>query len=57
VLPDGSALSFQVDAFRKECLVNGWDDIGLTLRHAEKIKAFEAERLTRMPWLAQTMVG
>jgi 3-isopropylmalate/(R)-2-methylmalate dehydratase small subunit len=57
VLPDGSALPFQVDAFRKECLVNGWDDIGLTLRHAEKIKAFEAERLARMPWLAQTMVG
>jgi len=33
-------------------LVNGLDDIGLTLRHADKIKAFEAERLLRMPWLA-----
>jgi 3-isopropylmalate/(R)-2-methylmalate dehydratase small subunit len=57
VLPDGSALPFSVEPFRKECLINGWDDIGLTLRHAEKIKAFEAERLTRMPWLAQTMGG
>ncbi len=55
VLPDGSALPFEVEAFRKECLINGWDDIGLTLRHADKIKAFEAERLTRMPWLANTM--
>jgi 3-isopropylmalate/(R)-2-methylmalate dehydratase small subunit len=57
VLPDGSALPFSVEPFRKECLINGWDDIGLTLRHAEKITAFEAERLTRMPWLAQTMGG
>jgi 3-isopropylmalate/(R)-2-methylmalate dehydratase small subunit len=33
-------ISFQIDAFRKECLLNGWDDIGLTLRHAEKIREF-----------------
>ncbi len=52
VLPDGSELVFEVQAFRKYCLLNGFDDIGLTLRHAEKIRAFEAERLARMPWLA-----
>jgi 3-isopropylmalate/(R)-2-methylmalate dehydratase small subunit len=40
-----------VQDFRKQCLLNGWDDIGLTLRHADKIRAFEAERLARMPWL------
>ena len=54
VKPDGSELPFEVQPFRKYCLVNGYDDIGLTLRHADKIKAFEAERLARMPWLAHT---
>ena len=53
VKPDGSELAFDVEPFRKYCLVNGFDDIGLTLRHADKIRAFEAERLARMPWLAQ----
>jgi 3-isopropylmalate/(R)-2-methylmalate dehydratase small subunit len=53
VKPDGSELAFDVQPFRKQCLVNGWDDIGLTLRHAEKIRAFEAERLARQPWLAR----
>jgi 3-isopropylmalate/(R)-2-methylmalate dehydratase small subunit len=53
LLPDGSEWPFEVQAFRKYCLVNGYDDIGLTLRHADKIRAFEAERLARMPWLAQ----
>jgi 3-isopropylmalate/(R)-2-methylmalate dehydratase small subunit len=52
VKPDGSELAFEVQPFRKYCLVNGFDDIGLTLRHADKIRAFEAERLARMPWLA-----
>jgi 3-isopropylmalate/(R)-2-methylmalate dehydratase small subunit len=52
VKPDGTELPFEVQAFRKYCLVNGFDDIGLTLRHAEKIRAFEAERLAKMPWLA-----
>jgi 3-isopropylmalate/(R)-2-methylmalate dehydratase small subunit len=41
-----------VQPFRKYCLTNGFDDIGLTLRHADKIKAFEAERLLKKPWLA-----
>ena len=53
VKPDGAELPFDVAPFRKYCLVNGFDDIGLTLRHKDKIKAFEAERLARMPWLAQ----
>jgi len=52
--PSGALHGFEVDAFRKDCLLNGWDDIGLTLRHADKIRAFEAERLKRMPWLAPT---
>ena len=52
VKPDGAELAFDVQPFRKYCLVNGFDDIGLTLRHADKIRAFEAERLARMPWLA-----
>ena len=51
VKPDGSELPFDVQPFRKQCLVNGWDDIGLTLRHADKIRAFEAERLASRPWL------
>ena len=53
VKPDGSTLPFEVQPFRKYCLLNGFDDIGLTLRHADKIRAFEADRLARMPWLAQ----
>ena len=51
VRPDGHAISFEVDAFRRECLLNGWDDIGLTLRHADKIKAFEERRRVEQPWL------
>ena len=52
VQPDGAEIPFEVQAFRKYCLVNGFDDIGLTLRHADKIRAFEAERIAKMPWLA-----
>jgi len=52
VKPDGTSLSFDVQPFRKYCLLNGFDDIALTLRHADKIKAFEAERLLKQPWLA-----
>lgn len=47
------AIPFDVQPFRKFCLLNGFDDIGLTLRHADKIRAFEAERLLQKPWLAQ----
>jgi 3-isopropylmalate/(R)-2-methylmalate dehydratase small subunit len=56
VKPDGTELAFDVQAFRKFCLVNGFDDIGLTLRHADKIRQFEAERLARMPWLNQRVL-
>jgi 3-isopropylmalate/(R)-2-methylmalate dehydratase small subunit len=52
VKPDGTEIPFEVQAFRKYCLINGLDDIGLTLRHAEKIKLFEIERLTKQAWLA-----
>ena len=55
VKPDGSEIAFDVQPFRKYCLLNGFDDIGLTLRHADKIKAFEAARLQAKPWLAHTM--
>ena len=48
-------LPFEVQAFRKYCLLNGFDDISLTLRHADKIKAFETERLINKPWLARTL--
>ncbi|MBX3603566.1 MAG: 3-isopropylmalate dehydratase small subunit [Rubrivivax sp.] len=57
VKPDGEELPFEVQPFRKYCLVNGFDDIGLTLRHADKIRAFEAERLAKMPWLANVQRG
>ena len=49
--PSGEAFGFEVDPFRKECLLNGWDDIGLTLRHADEIRAFEARRQQDAPWL------
>jgi len=48
---DGSqVMRFEVDAFRKYCLLNGLDEIGLTLRHADKIRAFEAQRKAQHPW-------
>ncbi len=52
---DGAELPFEIEPFRKYCLLNGFDDIGLTLRHADKIRAFEAERLLAKPWLAHTL--
>jgi len=51
--PDGRETAFEIEPFRKYCLLGGYDDIALTLRHAEKIKAFESERLLARPWLAQ----
>jgi 3-isopropylmalate/(R)-2-methylmalate dehydratase small subunit len=49
---DGSvSFTFDVDPFRKQCLLNGWDDIGLTMRHADEIRAFEARHLAEQPWL------
>ncbi|WP_295645324.1 3-isopropylmalate dehydratase small subunit [uncultured Methylibium sp.] len=55
VKPDGSELGFEIEPFRKHCLLGGLDDIGLTLGHADKIRAYEAERLLRKPWLAHTL--
>jgi 3-isopropylmalate/(R)-2-methylmalate dehydratase small subunit len=57
VKPQGEELRFEVQAFRKYCLLNGFDDIGLTLRQSDKIKAFETQRLATKPWLAKTLVA
>ena len=46
----GQVFHFQIDPFRKHCLLNGLDEIGLTLRHADKIRVFEAQRKARYPW-------
>ena len=48
---DGSEIPFEVDQFRKHCLLNGLDDIGLTLQDADNIKAYEAKRRESSPWL------
>ncbi|MEX2519528.1 MAG: 3-isopropylmalate dehydratase small subunit [Paracoccaceae bacterium] len=50
--PDGGEIAFEVDAFRKHCLMNGLDDIGLTMEKSADIGAFEAARAERQPWLA-----
>ncbi|HWH75611.1 MAG TPA: hypothetical protein VNV16_15235 [Methylibium sp.] len=55
VKPDGSELAFEVESFRRHCLLGGLDDIGLTLQHADAIRAYEAERLLRRPWLAHRL--
>jgi 3-isopropylmalate/(R)-2-methylmalate dehydratase small subunit len=49
--PDGGVIKFEVDAFRKQCLLNGWDDIGLTLRSEPKISAYEKDHKTQAPWV------
>jgi 3-isopropylmalate/(R)-2-methylmalate dehydratase small subunit len=50
-LPNDETIDFDVDAFRKHCLLNGLDDIGLTLQHVDEIKAYEARRRNEAPWL------
>ncbi|MEZ5608221.1 MAG: 3-isopropylmalate dehydratase small subunit [Burkholderiaceae bacterium] len=55
VKPDGGEIAFDVQPFRKHCLLGGLDDIGLTLRHQDDIRAFEARRLAAKPWLAHTL--
>ena len=57
VKAQGEEIPFDVQPFRKYCLVNGFDDIGLTLLQSDKIKAFEAQRLATKPWLAHTLHG
>jgi len=47
----GKPMSFEIEPFRKECLVNGWDEIGLTLRHSDEIKAYEDKRKRSEPWI------
>ncbi|MFA5626614.1 MAG: 3-isopropylmalate dehydratase small subunit [Thiohalomonadaceae bacterium] len=49
--PSGEVIPFEVDAFRKHCLLNGLDDIGLTLQHVDEIKAYEQRRREETPWL------
>ncbi len=49
--PDGEVIHFEVDEFRKYCLLNGLDDIGLTLQHADEIHAYEQRRRAEAPWL------
>ena len=51
ITEDGDEYGFDVDAFKKHCLLNGLDDIGLTLQHAEDIRAYEAKRKQSAPWL------
>ena len=51
VTPSGKEYHFDIDPFRKECLLNGWDEIGLTLRHKDEIKAYEEKRKRSEPWI------
>ncbi len=51
ITPSGERHAFQIDAFRKDCLVRGLDEIGLTLQNAEAIRRFEARRREQAPWL------
>ncbi len=55
VEPDGTEHAFDVPEFRRYCLLNGLDDIGITLQHRDEIKAFEEKRLAEKPWLAKTI--
>ena len=49
--PDGGTLAFEIDAFRKHCLLNGLDDIGQTLQHSGGIEAYETKISAERPWL------
>jgi 3-isopropylmalate/(R)-2-methylmalate dehydratase small subunit len=49
--PSGESFGFDIDPFRKHCMLNGFDDIGLTLEHADEIKAFEEKHRREQPWL------
>ena len=56
VKPDGAEIPFDIEPFRKECLLGGLDEIGLTLQHADKIRAYEAARIAAKPWLANRVI-
>jgi 3-isopropylmalate/(R)-2-methylmalate dehydratase small subunit len=49
--PDGGCIKFEIDPFRKQCLLHGWDDISLTLRNENKISDFESSRKRSQPWV------
>ena len=57
ISPSGKEYSFEVDAFRKHCLLNGLDDIGLTLRNADEIKAFEEKAKAERPWVFKELTA
>ncbi|OPH38455.1 3-isopropylmalate dehydratase small subunit [Moraxella lacunata] len=57
ISPSGKEYSFEVDAFRKHCLLNGLDDIGLTLQHADDIKAFEEKAKADRPWVFKELTA
>ena len=57
IKPQGEEIAFEVQAFQKFCMLGGFDDIGLTLRQSDIIKAFEAERLATKPWLAKRLIA
>jgi 3-isopropylmalate/(R)-2-methylmalate dehydratase small subunit len=56
VKPDGAEMPFDIEPFRKECLVGGLDEIGLTLQHTDKIRAYEAARIAAKPWLNNRVI-
>ena len=56
VKPDGAEIAFDIEPFRKECLLGGLDEIGLTLQHTDKIRAYEAARIAAKPWLANRVI-
>jgi len=56
VKPDGAEIPFDIEPFRKECLLGGLDEIGLTLQHTDKIRAFEAARIAAKPWLNNRVI-
>jgi len=56
IKPDGAELPFDIEPFRKECLIGGMDEIGLTLQHTDKIRAYEAARIAAKPWLNNRVI-
>jgi 3-isopropylmalate/(R)-2-methylmalate dehydratase small subunit len=56
VKPDGAELPFDIEPFRKECLIGGLDEIGLTLQHTDKIRAYESARIASKPWLNNRVI-
>jgi len=56
VKPDGAELPFDIEPFRKECLIGGLDEIGLTLQHTDKIRVYEAARIAAKPWLNNRVI-